>query len=801
MKNLTAHSMHKKVLAGLMILIFFVIMTGINGNYVYADVPSTVVEFNFEDQNYTADKGIPENINISKVNLYGATITATAWVVGAGGSGTFAPNSDKWNVLGDAYWQTEFSTTGYETLTLSSKQMGSNTGPRNFQVQWSLDGSNWSNVSGTAITVANNWTSGVLNNVTLPTEIKNQGKVFLRWIKLNNVSVAGGTVASGGTNRIDDIIIRGEPLTNIISYDSNGATGGSVPANQAKIFGKSLALQSNTGTLMKTGYNFVGWNTTSDGTGTAYAPGSSFSVDATTTLFAQWAKAYYTVVYEPGDYGTFAKKTDSGLSYDDPTPSAPTVTGQDGFIFIGWSPELTNTVTGDVTYTALWSQEGPVVFYHIYGGGGNINGVYQNDFVVLKNISDKPVDLSGWTIQYASSQGTTWYTSNPLNGKICPGDFYVVRAWLGNNNPSQPELPYFHEDLPQLAIHMKEFKMSLRDKENIEIDFIGTGNADEFLGGGAAPATADSGNHRNQESIIRNMAQENPFSGNNNLDYKVQWPTDLSYLAGQTYTVFFDNNSGDPEAIPRQITSTHGDSINPLPEQPPQRLGYTFSGWNTKANGTGTAFDQETKVTACLTVYAQYTRNAYSVEFKVGDHGTFNPVGQPATQQVLYEGSAAAPTVVTDPGYTFTGWDKTFDSITEDMVITAQYELNTYTVLFSIGEGANFNVGGGTQQQNVLFGSQAAKPEPPSRSGYTFAGWYADGNLTVEYVFSGAVQKDLILYAKWTKNASQQFPLPGDDSKQQFPLTGDEPNLPALAFLCALGLLGMGLQYRHLRKS
>ncbi len=736
MKDLITHNMHKKVLAGLMILIFFIVMTGINGNFVYADVPQTIVGYNFEDQNYTADEGIPENINVSKISLTGATFTA--WVTGAVGSGTFAPNSDKWNVVGDVYWQTEFSTTGYEALTLSSKQMGSNTGPRNFQVQWSLDGSSWSNVSGAAITVANNWTSGTLNNVTLPDEMKNQGKVFLRWVKLNNVSVAGGTVAAGGTNRIDDIIIRGEPLSHIITYDGNGATGGSVPANQSKIFGKSLTLQSNTGTLVKTGYNFTGWNTASDGTGTFYDIGSSFSVDATTTLFAQWTIAYYTVVYEPGDYGTFAKTTDSGLSYDDLTPSAPAVTGQDGFTFIGWSPDLANTVTGDVTYTALWSQEGPVVFYHIYGGGGNSNGVYSNDFVVLKNISTEPVDLGGWKIRYASSQGTSWYTSDPLNGIICPGDFYVIRAWLGNNNPSQPELPYFHGDLPQLAIQLKEFKMSLRDNENVEIDFIGTGNADEFLGDGAAPATADSGDHRNQESIIRDMTQENPFSGNNNLDYKAQWPTDLSYLIGQTYTVFFDNNVGDPEAIPRQITSTHGDSINPLPEQPPQRQGYTFTGWNTKANGTGTVFDQGTKITACLTVYAQYTQNIYAAVFKIGD-------------------------------------------------------------------GAVFHTNTGAQEQNLNFGTAIVKPEDPTRTGYSFEGWYLDENYTNKYVFGAGIQGDVVLYAKWIESKSNGFPYDGSanngSSNNGFPYTGDDSNLLLLLILCCISAMVVGIQYRNYRKS
>ena len=61
-----------------------------------------------------------------------------------------------------------------------------------------------------------------------------------------------------------------------------------------------------------------------------------------------------------------------------------------------------------------------VVITEVYGGGGNSGAPYQNDFVELTNNSSAPVDVSGWSIQYASSGGSTWQVTN-LTGTIAPG--------------------------------------------------------------------------------------------------------------------------------------------------------------------------------------------------------------------------------------------------------------------------------------------------------------------------------------------------------------------------------------------
>jgi hypothetical protein len=75
--------------------------------------------------------------------------------------------------------------------------------------------------------------------------------------------------------------------------------------------------------------------------------------------------------------------------------------------------------------TARGSASG-VVVSQIYGGGGNAGATYRTDFVELFNAGSTAVDLSGWTVQYATAAGTAWQAT-PLTGTIPPGRYYLVQ--------------------------------------------------------------------------------------------------------------------------------------------------------------------------------------------------------------------------------------------------------------------------------------------------------------------------------------------------------------------------------------
>ena len=113
------------------------------------------------------------------------------------------------------------------------------------------------------------------------------------------------------------------------------------------------------------------------------------------------------------------------------------------------------------------------------------------------------------------------------------------------------------------------------------------------------------------------------------------------------------------------------------------------------------------------------------------------------TQEVQHGGDAEAPADPTRVGYTFTGWDKEFTNITADLVVTAQYEINTYTVTFKDWDG---NV---LKTQEVQYGGDAEAPADPTRTGYTFTGWdkaftnvTADLVVTAQYEMLGDVDDD-----------------------------------------------------------
>ncbi|MCL6261050.1 chitobiase/beta-hexosaminidase C-terminal domain-containing protein [Aquiflexum sp. TKW24L] len=175
---------------------------------------SVLAGWTFESTNTSdrvfADQGNINNVGIQIISL--KNINFTTYVLGSGGTGTSAKNANGWQeAVGiDKYWQVKVNTIGFESLSISSKQQGSNTGPKDFRIDYSLDGEVWAALPGGSISVSSlNFNSGTVTSLPIPAAASNQETVFLRWIKSTNVSINGGTVASTGTNRIDDIFIEG----------------------------------------------------------------------------------------------------------------------------------------------------------------------------------------------------------------------------------------------------------------------------------------------------------------------------------------------------------------------------------------------------------------------------------------------------------------------------------------------------------------------------------------------------------------------------------------------------------------
>jgi predicted extracellular nuclease len=139
-----------------------------------------------------------------------------------------------------------------------------------------------------------------------------------------------------------------------------------------------------------------------------------------------------------------------------------------------------------------------VVISQVFGGGGNSGAPYTNDFVELLNRGASPVDLSSWTIQYASAASTTWSTT-ALSGSIQPGHYYLVQLSGGTVGAPLPapdatgttnlagsggKVALVHDGT---ALSCGASAGSCSANALIE-DFVGYGSATDYEGGGPAPA-------------------------------------------------------------------------------------------------------------------------------------------------------------------------------------------------------------------------------------------------------------------------------------------------------------------------
>src|SRR6185369_6028876 len=76
-----------------------------------------------------------------------------------------------------------------------------------------------------------------------------------------------------------------------------------------------------------------------------------------------------------------------------------------------------------------------VVISQLYGAGGNGGATYQNDYVELYNRGAAPVDLSGWSLQYAGATGSGWdFSKQPLGGTIGVGEYLLVSLASGGSD-------------------------------------------------------------------------------------------------------------------------------------------------------------------------------------------------------------------------------------------------------------------------------------------------------------------------------------------------------------------------------
>ena len=485
----------------------------------------------------------------------------------------------------------------------------------------------------------------------------------------------GGTVNDTWTVKVYNrtIVVHTEPNTYAIKYDGNGSTGGST-ANSSHTYDTAKALTANGYT--RTGYSFNGWNTKADGSGTAYADEASVKNLTTTnggtvTLYAQWTKnSYYLDLNGWLDGKSAGNITGYGTAdiYVDGVQKANDVTDFYQKIPFGSKYEIKDikTVTGH-TYVGVHSGS-------ITGtiGTGNVG-------VVLEFKTNK------YTVSFDKNNGTGTMTNQTFT--------YGVKQALIKNT------------------------------------FTRTGYT---FAGWNTQADGKGTTYTDQQEVISLSAADGAT-----VRLYAQW-TAISY------TVTYDGNGSTGGST---ASSSHTyDTAKALTANGFTKTGYTFKGWNTKADGSGASYSDKQSVKnltstngGTVTLYAQWIANQYTVAYNANG-GTGSMATDTVTYGIAYKTKTNAFTRV---GYTFTGWNEKADgtgtdwtswigkdwtwTYTKNVTLYAQWKINQYSLIINPNGGAY----GGTTANTTMclnYGTKQEIAETPIREGYTFQGWNRTGS-------------------------------------------------------------------------
>lgn len=222
-----------------------------------------------------------------------------------------------------------------------------------------------------------------------------------------------------------------------------------------------------------------------------------------------------------------------------------------------------------------------------------------------------------------------------------------------------------------------------------------------------------------------------------------------------TFNVTFNANGGSVSTTSKTVT--HNSTYGSLPT--PTRTGYTFNGWYTSASG-GTKITDTTKVTitANQTLYAQWTANGYTIAYN--SNGGSGSVGN---SSMTYDKAANLNSnSFTRTGYTFNGWNTKADgsgtayadkasvknlATGGTVTLYVQWKANNYTVTFDANGGSVSST-----SQTATYNSTYGSLPTPTRTGYTFNGWFTEktGGTKVTSDTKVTITANQTLYAQWS---------------------------------------------------
>ena len=554
----------------------------------------------------------------------------------------------------------------------------------------------------------------------------------------------------------------------------------------------------NSATPVKKGCKFLGWNTKEDGSGKTYQPGDLYDVNqdgGNATLYAQWEKAKYNInvklnggTLNDGTYNSLKDFSIVKYAGDKFNIGIPTKEKNN---FLGWTP---NTLNGDAPTDFTANKSGTMVTSkHKEQTGTYESGYDQNssqalyvDGTIWNNVQNTSSTSKYNTVQSGKMKLKAGHTYKVMGGLIVKGltdsSGNSIAANVNLRLRSNSNQKVSESDCTKISSNGTSCRPSFEITPKSDIDDATFEISVEIPSGTKATRlllTYEFGIVDTTTGVEGVGTEAEGTMGEGNFTLTAQW-------APWKHTVTYNANAGNDasvKGIPASQSKTANVDIT-LSSDAPTRNGYTFLGWNTQADGNGTAYAAGATYThdqdgGTVTLYAKWTPWKHVLHYNknVPTSSTSQTVSNMPVDQTKTFGQlmTISNLVPTRKGYTFAGWytqsngtgtkynpgsNYAADQNGGTVNLYAKWTPWTYKIKYD----KNVSSSSSSQTVSNMPGDQSKTQEinvilsdnKPTRNGYIFNGWQVNGTGTIyqpEATFSQDGDSNgatITLKAKWT---------------------------------------------------
>lgn len=487
------------------------------------------------------------------------------------------------------------------------------------------------------------------------------GYTFTGWKRADNQQAYGdGQWVTNLTTQPDGIV------TMVAQWSANEAhirynpnppagktAGGNGTPNWDGHTGDTPAIRGNGWTI--DGYTFAGWTTNADGGGAKYAPGASWTASGTLTLYAQWTPGEAGLTYD-GNGATGGKTDPQNGVTDQKVNVRQNGFTRDGYTFVRWdtqadcrgkavNPGDKWTLQGSSTLYACWTGNMQLLTYHGNGatGGNTASQSGKTGDELTTNANGFTRDGYTFVEWNTKADGTGGHYGKGTNGvakwTMLPAGNDLYAIWQAN-----PANIRYRDDWGATGSTPDTTGVTGQDVTIARNGFTRPGYT--FTGWAR---------DRRTDPSLQPGGRYTLTPGTTTL--WAQWKADPAHL-------IYNSNSGSTS----QTRRTDGvvDQTVTVIANPFTRSGYTFTGWNTQADGRGKAYaagngfrlvaDAKSNPVNTSVLYAQWRINRVALKFNPnGGTGGYPDITVDAFTTVTIPADAKEPKVQR-PGFRFTGW-------------------------------------------------------------------------------------------------------------------------------------------------